>query len=265
MRLSVITDEISNDLDEALELCAELGVGTVELRSVGGVNVVDHTVASLEAIRAGLAARGIRVGAIASPFLKCDRGDPRRHAVLERSLAAAELLSAPIVRSFSFWREPRPIDAATELSVELRAAATRAAAAGLTLALENEHECNVGSAAELRAALDAAESPGLGALWDPANAAKLEPDAFAGSGGAELIRGRIVHVHVKDVDAHGRWVRVGDGLVDHAALLLLLRDSGYEGLLSVETHWRGGTPADSTRACVESLRSIAGGAGIELG
>ena len=76
MRLCIVTDEISQDLAHALDVCEDEGVSTVELRAVGGTNVVSHDDDSLEEIGALLDRRGFRVGAIASPFLKCHlRGD----------------------------------------------------------------------------------------------------------------------------------------------------------------------------------------------
>jgi sugar phosphate isomerase/epimerase len=128
----------------------------------------------------------------------------------------------------------------------------------VALALENEHDCNVATSAEVRAALDAAASPDLRAIWDPGNAAMLDRESFTGLGGLEEIYDRVVHVHVKDVTAAGAWTRIGDGIVDFAGLLRYLRDKGYGGYLSFETHYqRDGSSALATRDCVAALRAIA--------
>jgi sugar phosphate isomerase/epimerase len=71
VRLSVITDEISQDLEAALEVCEDSGVGTVELRAVGGANIISHDQSSLKRIKATLEDRDFDVCAISSPFLKC--------------------------------------------------------------------------------------------------------------------------------------------------------------------------------------------------
>ena len=104
MQLSVLTDEIDARLGLALDVCEELGIDAVELRTVDGVQIVDHAPGALRAMRQELDDRGFRVSAIASPFLKCARGEDQED-VHERALVAAELLSAPIVRAFSYWRE----------------------------------------------------------------------------------------------------------------------------------------------------------------
>ncbi|HZR94217.1 MAG TPA: sugar phosphate isomerase/epimerase family protein [Gaiellaceae bacterium] len=256
MRLSVITDEIDPALAPALDVCEELELDAVELRTLDGAQIVEHSEAELEAVRAELDRRGFAVCAIASPFLKCDRGADQ-DAVLERTLHAASVLGAPVVRAFGYWREPEPAAALHDLGGALREAATRAHAAGLTLALENEHECNVATAAEARAALDAADTPQLRLIWDPGNAAMLDPPAWSGLGGLEAIVDRVVHVHLKDVSAAGAWTRIGDGIVDFRAQLSCLYDAGYDGYLSFETHYaRDGSGELATRDCVAALRAL---------
>ena len=102
-------------------------------------------------------------------------------------------------------------------------------------------------------------------IWDPGNAAMLDPGSFVGLGGIETIRERIAHVHLKDVTAAGEWTRIGDGIVDFALLLRYLADTGYDGCLSFETHYqRDGSSELATRDCVAALRSIAAEAGVEL-
>jgi L-ribulose-5-phosphate 3-epimerase len=267
VQLSVITDEIDARLGPALDVCEELGIRAVELRTVDGIQIVDHTSAGLRTMRADLDSRGFHVCAIASPFLKCDRGDDpdAQERVHERALEAASVLSAPVVRAFAYWREPDPSAALSELGSALRWAAARAGDAGVTLALENEHECNVATSNEAQAALAAAGSPDLRLIWDPGNAAMLDPASFSGLGGLERIDDRVAHVHLKDVSASGEWTTVGAGVVDFSALLRHLAGVRYDGYLSFETHYqRDGSGELATRDCVAALRSIAAQAQVEL-
>jgi L-ribulose-5-phosphate 3-epimerase len=257
VRLSVITDEIDPGLAHALDVCEELELDAVELRTVDGRQIVDHSEAELEAMRAELGRRGFAVCAIASPFLKCDRGEDQ-NAVLERTLRAAAVLEAPLVRAFGYWREAYPATALEVLGQTLRDATTRADAAGLTLALENEHECNVATAAEAHAALAAADASRLRLIWDPGNAAMLDPASWTGVGGLETIVDRVAHVHLKDVSPAAEWTRIGDGIVDFRAQLSCLSDAGYDGYLSFETHYvRDGSGELATRDCIAALRALA--------
>ena len=257
VRLSVITDEIDPGLAQALDVCEELGIEAVELRTLDGVQVVNRSDGELDAIRAELDRRGFAVCAIASPFLKSDRGEDQDD-VLAGALRAAIALGAPVVRAFGYWRELDPAAALPDLGRALHDATARAHSAGVTLALENEHECNVATAAEVCAALDAADSPELRLIWDPGNAAMLDPAAWNGLGGLETIVDRVAHVHLKDVSPAGEWTRFGDGIVDFRAQLDCLAQAGYDGYLSFETHYvRDGSGALATRDCIAALRSLA--------
>lgn len=257
VRLSVITDEIAPGLAPALDVCEELGIDAVELRTLDGVQVVEYSDAELAAIRDELDRRGFAVSALASPFLKCDRGEDQ-DAVLAGTLRAALAVGAPIVRAFGYWREPDPAVALPDLGRALHEAATRAHAAGITLALENEHECNVATAVEARAALDACDSSQLCLIWDPGNAAMLDPGAWNGLGSLDTIVDRIVHVHLKDVSPAGEWTMIGEGIIDFRAQLDCLAQAGYDGYLSFETHYvRDGSGELATRDCIAALRELA--------
>ena len=257
MRLSVITDEIAPELGRALDVCEELELDAVELRTLDGVQIVDQPDERLGSIRAELDRRGFGVCAIASPLFKCNRGE-ESDDVLERTIRAALALGAPIVRAFGFWRERDPAATLSDVGSALRRAAARADEEGITLALENEHECNVAGADELRAALDAAAAPTLRVIWDPGNAAMLDPSRWTGLGGLEEIVDRVAHVHLKDVSPAGEWTRIGDGIVDFPAQLTCLAAAGYDGVLSFETHYaRDGSGELATRDCVAALRALA--------
>ena len=261
MRLSVITDEIDPSLDRALDVCEELGIDAVELRFLDRVQVVDLGPGDLRSIRAKLDRRGFAVSAIASPFMKCGRGE-QQDAVLSATLQAAEMLGAPIVRAFAYWREDDARAALPDVGRALHAAAERAHAAGVTLALENEHECNVATSGEARAAVDATASPHLRLIWGlPATAARmLDPSASRRTPAASRASGSRCRARARE----GRsprscreWTRIGDGIVDFAALLRYLDETGYDGYLSFETHYqRDGSGELATRDCVAALRKL---------
>jgi len=45
---------------------------------------------------------------------------------------------------------------------------------------------------------------------------------------------RLVHVHVKDVTADGRWVGLGEGCIDFPGFFRALRQQGYDGWVVAE-------------------------------
>jgi sugar phosphate isomerase/epimerase len=278
--LSAITDEISQDLDYALEVCKKLEVRTVELRAIGGANVVSHDQSSLQQIKATLDNRDFEVCAISSPFLKCHlyaNGTPQgamhfaspasreeQWDVLERSLSVARLLGAPVVRAFSFWRVPDSASVREGVVKALAEAVERAQEADLKLALENEHACNVGTGAEAGWILGRISSPSFGLVWDPGNEAMMGSEPFPG--GYSHVRGRVTHVHLKDVDDEGNWTKVGAGIIDYPGQLRALAEDGYAGALSLETHYEApsGGPEAATRESVTAIRALCEQAGVEL-
>ena len=74
------------------------------------------------------------------------------------------MIDVPLIRIFSCWRVATPA-AVFERVVEIVAEARRVAAAyPVEVVLENEHDCNVATAAETIALLDAV--PDLRIIWD---------------------------------------------------------------------------------------------------
>jgi sugar phosphate isomerase/epimerase len=273
-RLGVITDEISEDFEHALAVCADLGIRDIELRSIWGTSIVDHDDDSLRRIEQLIRDGGFAVCGIASPYLKCHFSDiaaagGRTHsattttrddqpAILERSLEVATRLDAPLVRAFSFWRVENPAAVRDELLDTLREATERTNGAGKLLGLENEYACNIATGAEAAWYLERIPDATLGMIWDPGNIVALGvqpgPVDFA------HVSGRIHHVHVKDgVSLAGEaFTVIGQGITGWPRQLELLSASGYDGILSLETHFDlDGDREAATRACAASLRELA--------
>lgn len=274
MRLSVITDEISDDAIQALRVAESMGVGAVEISVIDGRNIVYHSPEAWRRLAGDIAAGGFDCPVVDSPFLKETPvpGDPDWNGLdwsaFERAAEVAGALGAGTVRVFSGRRGPvaaeeRP-DTGQWLADVLDEAAGRARQAGLRIAVEIEHVCAIATVAE--AAAFASRFDGVwGYVLDPGNESYLTGQPAE----AWLVPGlapRIGHVHVKDVSPAHEWVRVGDGIVGWSDHLVALRDSGYAGYLSMETHYRV-EPAGletATRESVAALRAIARDAGVTL-
>lgn len=281
-RLGVITDEISEDLETALNTCTELGIREIELRSVWNTSIVEHDDETIRRIGAEIWARGFSVCGIASPFLKCHIAGEgaaagRTHSastssradqwnILSRSLQVAVRLNAPMVRAFSFWRVDNPESVREETLEVLRQAALRAKSAGILLGLENEYSCNIATGQEAAWYLERIPDPAFGLIWDPGNVAALGVAALPEEYLA--VRDRIHHVHVKDAVRLGEpaeFTVIGEGIIDYEQQFRLLADAGYDGVVSLETHFdRDGGREPATRACALATRNIATRAGFAL-
>jgi len=278
--IAAITDEFStDDLDAALDAMQTVGMTGAELRLVYGRNVVDLTDAELDRARAAVEARGMRVLSVASPVLKCvlPNGpaiDARfqqdvfgsaytyedQARLAERALDVARRTGASIIRVFSGWRTVDPTALTETIATELRGLADRAQSQGITIGLENEHACNVGTGAEAARMLAAVDHPALGLIWDPANASILGERPFP-DGYGQLPRARIIHVHAKDctVDGHTpTWGPLGEMAIDWRGQIAALARDGYAGAISLETHWRGvdGNRLDASTICGRNLKDL---------
>ena len=281
LRIAAITDEFSPvDLAVALDAMAAIGMTGAELRVVFGKNIMDLTDEELTRAKALLDARGFTVIAIASPILKCtlpgapdvdtrfqqDMFNARytihdQAALAQRAFHIAKFLGAKVIRVFSYWRTVAPEQCFDAIVTALKDLADQAAAHGLIIGLENEHACNIATAAEAARLLNALPHPNLMLVWDPANALVSGEVPFPAGYGL-LPKDRIVHVHAKDCHMDGHkpiWGPVGTRQVDWKGQVAGLWNDGYRGWLSLETHWSGpgGDKFAGSTICGWNLRGLA--------
>ena len=109
--------------------------------------------------------------------------------------------------------------------------------------------------------IDAVGRSELKAVWDPGNSHVSGGVAYPD--GYEAVKPHVVHLHVKDaavVDpATGltKWECIGAGEVDYVGQMRALINGGYEGTVSLETHWahESGSKEEASRRSFEGLRT----------
>jgi len=277
-RLGIITDEIAQELEQALDFISGYNLNYCELRELWHKNIMDCTQTDLDRARKFLQNHKLKVSDIASPVLKWNLpGMPAREAardtfgahftdadtqrLLLRSFELARFFGTGKVRIFSFWRAQDPQKAYPYVRDRLAKVAEVAAKHDMVLVSENEHTCNVATGQELGRILRDVNSPNLRGNWDPGNAAMLGEVPYPD--GYNAVKGLFAHVHIKDVKKDGQsgklvWAPVGGGFIDWKGQLKALRDDGYQGTLSLETHYRRADHnlAESTRESLQGLLKI---------
>jgi sugar phosphate isomerase/epimerase len=277
--IAAITDEFSPTLADALPFMLEIGMTGAELRVVDGKNILDLSDEELKRTRDALQRAGLKVVSIASPLLKCvlpnaPAVDSRfQHDVFAskhtfedqprltgRAIEIAHFFGAPIVRVFSYWRTVQPERCQDAIAEALSGLAKLAEKENLIIGLENEHACNIGTAAETARILKLVPHRHLMVVWDPANALCAGEDPFPG-GYALLPKDRIAHVHAKDChigeDGKPVWGPLGTRHVRWKEQMQALIDDGYRGYISLETHWPGPNKPEASRICGWNLRGLA--------
>ena len=262
--LSAFGDEIAADLQTQLDVLAADGVRYLELRGAWDTNVIELGPGRLREAKQLLDASGFGVSAIGSPIGKSELERPESYELdrLDRAIEAAGVLETSMIRVFSYW-VPAGEAAAFRDSVLRRMAllAERAAAAGVTLVLENERGIYGDTPERCLDLLQSIESPALRMAFDPANFVQcgFRPMSDAWP----LLAGYVTHVHIKDAvfaDGSVRPAGAGDGQVAH--LLTALEQSGYAGFLTLEPHLKvagtsgGHSGADGMHMAIVALRSL---------
>jgi sugar phosphate isomerase/epimerase len=280
--ISYLPDEMNVGFEEALKIGTELGIKSVEMRAVDGVNSVDLTDSQVERAKKLLDSYGMKVSAVATPFLKCTmpgldhKASGPMHAaremsyeehlnLIKRGAELAKVFGTDKIRFFTFWYK-EGVDFWDTLNEALKEALSRLEGTGVTLGLENEGACMIrhtGDLAEAARRLD----PRVKFIYDPGNAARIghpprqeDLDVFAD---------RIALVHVKD----GVWdpekgqsaaTLVGEGAVDWRTELKRIA-SKYSGALTLEPHYApDGDTVRGMKETVAALRRIAEENGITL-
>ncbi|MBL8294791.1 MAG: sugar phosphate isomerase/epimerase [Bryobacterales bacterium] len=280
LRIASITDEFTADLGPALDAMAGIGMTGAELRVLWGKNIMDLSTEELRRAKQLLADHGMEVISIASPILKCvlpnaAEIDARfQHDVFaskhtfddqprlaDHAFDIAEMMGAKIIRVFSYWRTVEPRQTYPAVIEALNWLSEKAAARGLVIGLENEHACNISTAADAAEILAAVQHPNLQLVWDPANALCSGENPFP-EGYSKLPKNRIVHVHTKDCHIEGHkpiWGPLGTRAVDWKGQIAALLADGYQGWLSLETHWSGpnNSKMDASTICGWNLRGLA--------
>jgi sugar phosphate isomerase/epimerase len=280
LRIAAITDEFTPDLAGALDAMEKIGMTGAELRVIGDKNIMDLSDDELKRVRDQVRSKHMEVMSIASPILKCvlpnaPEVDTRfqqdvfasKHTfddqprLTDHAFEIAKMMGAKIIRVFSYWRTVEPdktFDAVVKAMTEL---AGKAASEDLIIGLENEHACNVSTAAQAARVLQAVKHPNLKLVWDPANALVSGENPFP-DGYRLLPKDRIAHVHVKDCHMEGHkpiWGPVGTRAVDWKGQIAALLADGYDGWLSLETHWPGpgGSKMNASTICGWNMRGLA--------
>lgn len=270
-KIGVISDEISPDFDHACSVISkDFGLQWVELRSMWGKSLHELSDSQLADAEKILAKYSLRVTDMGSPLFKVDWPDAPKSSfspkhdfgandsfkqqgeLLDKYIALAKRFKTDKIRCFDFWRldDVKPHRAA--IDDKLKEAAATCGKNGVLLVIENEFECNTATAPEAVRTLAAVPSPHFGLNWDPANAVmRGELDAFP-AGWNLLPKHRILHCHVKNAikgpDGKIAWSPVDKGFIDWTAQFRDLKNIGYHGAVSLETHWHGAaTHEESTR------------------
>jgi sugar phosphate isomerase/epimerase len=250
MKLSILTDEVSQDLTDVLRFAKDLQIEGIELRSLNGKAFKDLSPSEIKEVRSRCDDEGLKISGAATPVFKCDLDSPEQIAahleLFQRSVEAALTLGCEVVRVFTFLRRSHPAT-----SEDLKRAASHfpkllelVRGTPAIVGVENEASCIVATGGETREFLShLPRDPQLGVVWDPCNVIYLDNVGDPVHDEYPKIAEQVIHVHIKDAKREGtkaalECVEIGTGEIDFPGQFAALREHGYDGWVTLETHWR---------------------------
>ena len=286
MKLGIITDGISQDVETSFQFLNEVGVEYADLQFIWNKEIGNQTDEEIKTVKRLMKEYGIKIGCLTRHNFA---GLPAKSETLQseaykqhfekykRCFEIANELECSLVRIMSTKKEmilfgthgaDKWVTAtgAWDAQVELyREPVEYAEKMGTTIVTEN---CNGGQvtsnylAAKL---IEELNSPILKILWDPCNALYCTEKAFPD--GYNAGKKYIGHIHIKDAKidiakAKVEFRSLGQG--DMAPYLLdvanALKEDNYQGIVSLEANYRpeGKDFVDGTRSSIDHFKKLFG-------
>ena len=286
MKLGVITDGISKDLEHALTVMKETGLEYAELQFVWDKEIGDQTPEEIQKIKALITQYGVKVPCITRhnfvglPVMTTtseDEAYQKHFAGLTRCIHIAKELGAGLVRVMSYRKEMiifgyngaeqwvASTGAWDKLLKLMEAPVKLAEDEGITLAVETGNNSMITSGYLARKFIDDLGSKHLKVIWDIPNTLYCTDIPYPD--GYEEIKDHIGHIHIKDCKADiaratVRFCPLGEG--DMAPYLedisKALKKDNYQGVISLESVYRpdDGTFEDGYRECLPAFKRLFG-------
>lgn len=256
--LGIVSDEISQDFQEALQYGRQWGIRIFEIRCLKSGRVPDVDPEEFRAVLDLVRKHQVTVTALSPGIFKHPLSE---HQALERELSEtlpktlemAGQLGARLVIVFGFQRQPNEPEERRDVALDfLRRAAERAEREGMKLAIENEPGFWCDSGKNTARMIRDVGSRALGANWDPCNGYGTDELPFPD--GYRAVRDVTLNVHVKDTleGALIKCVPVGEGVIDWRGQLEDIVREKIVGHVTIETHCL--PLIEKSRQNVETLR-----------
>jgi len=271
LKITIINDEISDDIYTMLRFLKLHDIKYVELRTINKKNLIDYTLEEIENIYRILLCNGISVSAFASPLFKWypDNAvkkptgnfdtfgfNPQLNLVdkkncIIKGIAIAKILRTRNIRIFSSLKTSS-IRYSFISDPLLKFALNEAQKAGIILLLENELPCYINHMKDIKFIAKKFYRKNLKIWFDVANFYKIRDKIFLKD--FKELRENIEYFHLKNFDEKGNYVAIGKGVINYKQIISDIKNifSGKEIFLSLETHVR----YDQKSATEQSLYTL---------
>ena len=261
INIGIVTDEVSRNLEEAIELCQEWGIAHYELREGSTGRVPAFTPDELKRLDR-LVENGGTITAVSPGIFKGHIEDKARWTreaqdTFPRAIDLAQRLGCTTLIAFGFEESDGRSENRLQVLKAFESIAEQVASAGMRIALENEPGFWIDRPDTTVALLDEIRHPLLRLNWDPANLhwSGQEPDDEA----VDQLKDYIINLHVKDFapgDDENPWKPLGEGIVPWKDLLPEILNNVPLSQVTLETHCE--PLVENSRKSLDYLLNIIG-------
>lgn len=245
MKLGIITDEVTQDIKQAVAFAKKHNLNGVELRSVNDMNIDQIQLCKVKEIKKIIEDAALEVCNLSSSFFKCSI-DSRQEYLdnmekLKRLIERAHILNCSSIRGFSFFQSGSFFDRLDEITERFEGPIQIVEDEGISMLLEADPSVFTTNYKKLAKLLTALNHKAVNAIYDPGNDIYDTDCENPYPEGFDAIAPFIRHVHIKDarlVNGKPESVKIGTGCVPYNEIFKALSGVGYEGYVVLETHYR---------------------------
>ncbi|MBD3349974.1 MAG: TIM barrel protein [Candidatus Lokiarchaeota archaeon] len=257
-QLSIITDEICQNIEHVLDISQKYGIKDVELRKVWDKNIANFTDSDLKKLKKLLDERNMGVSMISGPFGKCvlpgskyaknngesfSRNVEYNLGLFERLVEISDILETQNIRVFNFLKMGSEVNEESwKLMMDtIKPYVNKAESLNKVLMLENEHFCFLDTIKNTRRFFNEIDSNAIKLNLDPGNYYSAGEPTDTKAYEEFYENNWVGHVHVKDPKFKlpfigGTFGVVGKGKIDYKSLFKQALRHDYDGYFSLETH-----------------------------
>jgi len=274
--VSLIPNDLTDDLELVLKICSEIGVHYVELASMWGKSILDLNADEVRKVHALLNQYKIKVISIQTQIMKvhppgsalASKGSTDMHrdfefniSRMDRAIELANEFDAPFIVTYSFFHRTVGITDANWKSLlnVYEMFKSKLEAAQKTAVVECENDTYIGTVQDYLKFFKALNSPYIKANLDLANLIGAQKELSRKE--FDELYPYIAYMHVKDRKIHSLLLKslgvvFGKGNVPWKQVIPWLNEKRWTGVLSVEPHVHGPNRIEMGRECAVNLQKL---------
>jgi len=258
LKLSIISDELSEDFQTAVEIGYSWGIRNFEIRNAWLSRVPGISNPGIEIIKRTIKEYSLNITTLSPGLFKIPLSSEElgyhRKELIQKTFRLAEELGVSCITIFGLKRSPT--DGANDYQRVIRVIGETASLAereGFTLLLENEAGWWADTGENTAKIVNDIGSSALKLTWDPGNAFSAGEEPYPK--GYNTVKDKIANIHIKmavrNLDGKTCYLSEIGGYLDLREQISALKQDNYQGYICIETHQE--PKIEQSRKCLQIL------------